>query len=275
MSLWTLCGTKQLIFSRVSKELLNQQLFKWSLVSLSTGPVPSYLTWFRTHWAWPESSPSIMDSEQIKLVLVGRTEADQVLEHGVLAPVSVLQLPDDVLLPGLRGPAAASRSQNPAAALRHPGCICHDGLVGHDARSPGWFMPFPRGQTLTERRDVTDSSETTLQLSGPPPCLFFCGTEPVLFVSSSSSFVFFLKFFLPAYVTQAGGGAGGSRCQLPASQPITATSVLPVWLEKEKQTNTPCGTPGDVIKTNDTFYFYWCDVMLDGDLLKTLNIVFF
>lgn len=70
--------------------------------------------------------PIYNDSEQIKLVLVGRTEADQVLEHGVLAQVSVLQLPDDVFLPGLRGPAAASRSQNPAAALRHPGWIRQD-----------------------------------------------------------------------------------------------------------------------------------------------------
>lgn len=106
-------------------------------------------------------------------------------------------------------------------------------------------------------------------------CVFFCGTGPVLFVSSSSSFVFFLNFFPPAHVTLAGGGAGGSRCQLPASQPITATSALPVWLEEEKQTNTPCGTLDDVIKTNDTFHFCWSDVMLDGDLLKTLNIVFF
>lgn len=55
-----------------------------------------------------------------KRVLVCRTEADQVLEHGVLVPVPVLQLTEDVPLPGLRRPETVSWSQDLATALRYP-----------------------------------------------------------------------------------------------------------------------------------------------------------
>lgn len=100
------------------RRLLNSQIFKWSLVTLSRSRVPGYLTW-----------PYILADILIQLISnyfktdqTCRTEADQVLEHGVLAQVSVLQLTDDVSLPGLRRPAAATpRSQDPAAALRHSG----------------------------------------------------------------------------------------------------------------------------------------------------------
>lgn len=43
--------------------------------------------------------PPVMALKGIKFVLGRRTEADQILEHGVLAQVSVLQLSDDVSLP--------------------------------------------------------------------------------------------------------------------------------------------------------------------------------
>lgn len=90
--------------------------------------------------------PPVMDLKGIKVVLGRRTEADQVLEHGVLAQVSVLQLSDDVSLPGLLGPPAGSRCRRPAPPRGHSGRIRHDSAgvgchSGHDAGSPESFMP--------------------------------------------------------------------------------------------------------------------------------------
>lgn len=83
--------------------------------------------------------PPVMDLKGIKVVLGRRTEADQVLEHGVLAQVSVLQLSDDVSLPGLLGSPAGSRCRRPAPPRGYSaGVGCHN---GHDAGSPESFMP--------------------------------------------------------------------------------------------------------------------------------------
>lgn len=71
-------------------------------------------------------------------------------------------------------------------------------------------------------------------------CVFFCGTGPVLFVSSSSSssFVFFLNFFLQPTSLWRGAGleARGASCR-PLSQSPPPQHFRFDWRRKNKQTH--------------------------------------
>lgn len=138
-----------------------------------------------------------------------RTEADHVLEHDVLVSVSVLQLTDDVPLPGLRRPAGASCGQYTAAALRHSTCKCEDS-AGVAASESGHNDTVSPRQTLRARPVVRGSSVSELHRWYPPPCCF-PPPSPHLFVCFSYFFVTLTR-------------AGPARAD---SQPITALSVFP------------------------------------------------
>lgn len=98
-----------------------------------------------------------------------RTEADHVLEHDVLVSVSVLQLTDDVPLPGLRRPAGASCGRYPAAALRHSTCKCEDS-AGVAASEGGHNDTVSPRQTLRARPVVRGSWVSAIHRWYLPPC---------------------------------------------------------------------------------------------------------
>lgn len=221
--------------------LLNRLIFKWSLVQKTERSGTSVCK-SGPHWASTKPGPA---AAQIKLV--GLTEADQVLEHGVLAQVSVLQLPDDVSLPGLRRPAGSPRRQDRAARVWPSGWICRDspgGDSGHDAPQP---RPLHAESTPTDapspawcyrRLWVEDLAPRTAAMSESPHswcccCLF---SEVCLFVVLLSS---------PLIRHSDGGGAeaGGSCCQLPGvSANLRPLARFLIWLKEEKNKRTPRDT---------------------------------
>lgn len=143
-----------------------------------------------------------------------RTEADHVLEHDVLVSVSVLQLTDDVPLPGLRRPAGASCGQNTAATLRHSACKSED-PAGVSASESGHNDTVFGRQTLRCRPVVRGSSVSEIHRWYPPPCCFPSFFSPVR--------LFFLLF---RHFDKGGTGS----CRLSANH--SSLTVFPACVGK-------------------------------------------